>query len=43
MRGWRLWLFGVADSQDHGEATITDLSPRLKWEWCVERSGRHTK
>lgn len=27
MRGredWRLWLFGVANSQDHGEATITD-------------------
>lgn len=32
MRGrevWKLWLFGVAESQDHGEATITDLKSKV--------------
>lgn len=30
MRGiddWRLWLLDAANSQDHGEATVTDLVP----------------
>lgn len=32
--GWRLWLLGFANSQDHGEATVTDLGP---WKCCVEK------
>lgn len=36
-------MLGFANSHDHGEATVTDLGPREKWECCVERSGRHTR
>lgn len=36
--GWRLWLLGFANSQDHGEATVTNLGPREKWKCCVEKN-----